>query len=43
VAVFLAQLEERAWPLYPTHAWWSALAFADRDDFAAKTGIRSTI
>jgi hypothetical protein len=29
--VFLAQLEDRAWPRFPTPAWWVALRVAERE------------
>jgi hypothetical protein len=31
VGLFLAQLEERAWPQFPESQWWAALRFADRE------------
>src|SRR5262245_29522785 len=31
VAVFLGQLEERAWPRFPENQWWTALRFADHE------------
>jgi hypothetical protein len=30
-AVFVTQLEERAWPRFPSGQWWAALRFADRE------------